>query len=99
MKATLLVHRRERYGPTAFTEIVVWRLPRRLAGSAHNYKYRLALIDHNQCVPRYDNEDGKGDHRHRGATQENYRFTTIEALLDDFDADTRTTLNEHPNHR
>ena len=99
MKATLLVRRRELQRPGAFTEIVIWQLPRRLPGSAHSYKYRLALIDQEECVLRYDNESGKGDHRHRGATETAYRFTTIEQLLEDFDADTRTYLDEHPDHR
>ncbi len=99
MKATLLVRRRERQRPAAFTEIVIWQLPRRLPGSTHRYKYRLALIDQGECVLRYDNESGKGDHHHRGAQETAYRFTTIEQLLEDFDADTRNDLDEHPDHR
>jgi hypothetical protein len=99
MKATLLVRRRERQRPGAFTEIVMWQLPRRLPGSMHRIKYRLALIDQGTCVPRYDNESGKGDHRHRGAEETAYHFTTIEQLLEDFDADTRIYLDEHPHHR
>ncbi len=99
MKVTLLVRRRERQRPEAFTEIVIWQLPRRLPGSGHRYKYRLALVDREECVLRYDNESGKGDHRHRGTEEAAYRFTTIEQLLADFDADTRSYLDEHPHHR
>jgi Family of unknown function (DUF6516) len=36
---------------------------------------------------RYDNERGKGDHRHLGLREEAYVFTTIEQLLDDFERD------------
>jgi hypothetical protein len=50
-------------------------------------------------VLRYDNQYGKGDHRHRGSEETAYCFTTIEQLLEDFDADTRTYLDEHPHHR
>ena len=78
MKATLLVRRCERQRPGTFTKIVIWQLPRRLPGSMHRYKYRLALIDREECVLRYDNEAGKGDHRHRGTEEAAYRFTTIE---------------------
>jgi hypothetical protein len=99
MKATLIVHRRERQRPGTFTEIVIWQLPRRLPGSEHRYKYRLALIDREQCVLRYDNEAGKGDHRHMGSEETAYLFTTIEQLLEDFDVDTRNYLDEHPDHR
>jgi len=35
-------------------------------------------------VLRYDNEAGKGDHRHLGERQEAYSFTTYDALLTDF---------------
>jgi len=99
MDATLLVRRRERQRPGTFPGIVLWRLPRRLPGSAHRYKYRLALVDQGVCVLRYDNDAGKGDHRHRGAVETPYQFTTIERLLEDFDADTRVYLDEHPGHR
>lgn len=36
---------------------------------------------------RYDNERGKGDHRHLGEREESYFFTSIEQLLDDFERD------------
>lgn len=36
---------------------------------------------------RYDNEPGKGDHRHLGDTEQVYTFTTPEQLLADFWAD------------
>ncbi len=38
---------------------------------------------------RYDNERGKGDHRHLGEREEAYRFTTVEQLLADFERDVR----------
>ena len=69
MKATLLVRRRERQRDGTFMEIVIWQLPRRLPGSTHRYKYRLALIDQEECVLRYDNESGKGDHHHQDASE------------------------------
>ena len=36
---------------------------------------------------RYDNESGKGDHRHIGAVEMDYRFTTPAELLADFGND------------
>jgi hypothetical protein len=35
----------------------------------------------------YDNERGKGDHRHYGDHEEPYAFTSIEQLAADFQAD------------
>jgi hypothetical protein len=36
---------------------------------------------------RYDNERGKGDHRHVNGTEEPYRFVSLSELLDDFQRD------------
>ena len=40
-----------------------------------------------QCVLRYDNEAGKGGHRHVGEKETPYVFVSIDQLLDDFLAD------------
>lgn len=40
-----------------------------------------------ECVLRYDNETGKGDHRHVGAVESVYAFSSYEQLLTDFWAD------------
>lgn len=68
-------------------ELVVWRLPKPVPGSLHDKKYRLAYVVKGVCVIRYDNEAGKGDHRHVGEKEYEYVFSTIEALLADFQRD------------
>lgn len=98
MQATLLVRRRDYIAQDLFTEIVIWRVPRSLPGSRHDLKYRLALVDAGVCVLRYDNEAGKGDHRHDGDDEQPYRFIEIAVLLDDFDADVRRYLDERDRH-
>jgi hypothetical protein len=50
----------------------------------HDYKYALAYVVAGQCVIRYDNEAGKGDHKHLGAVEMLYVFTTPAKLLADF---------------
>lgn len=75
---------------TFVVEIVVWRLPRPAHGSAHRFKYRLALVADGLCVLRYDNEAGKGDHRHVGTAEAPYDFTTPDMLLADFWRDVET---------
>lgn len=84
MDATLLLSERHAISEDAFVEMVVWRLPSPLPGSHHGFKYRLALVVDGQCVLRYDNESGKGDHKHEGDEEVPYVFTTPQALLDDF---------------
>ena len=84
MKATPLLNERHQLGSEAFVELRVWRLPKPVPGSAHNLKYALAYVVSGKCVLRYDNEAGKGDHRHIGAKEMAYAFTTPEKLLSDF---------------
>ncbi len=87
MPAEPLLDERHVLSETAFAELVVWRVPAPVRGSEHRYRYRLALVVKSECVLRYDNEAGKGDHRHAGKTERPYRFTTPAQLLADFWAD------------
>ena len=87
MKATELFRQRIVLAEDKFAELVLWRLPRPLSGSAHPFKYRLAYVVNEACVLRYDNEAGKGDHRHWGEKEFHYRFSTPERLLADFQHD------------
>ena len=86
MKAELLMRER-RVLEAGFIEVIVWSLPEPLSGSPHSLKYRLAYVVDNECVLRYDNEAGKGDHRHVGTKQMPYVFVSVDQLLDDFLAD------------
>ena len=67
-----------------FAELVIWEVPQPVPGSEHVYKYRLAYVVGGACRVRYDNERGKGDHRHRDGKQSCYAFHTLERLLADF---------------
>lgn len=89
MKATLLLDERRDIAEDRFVELVVWQVPRRVRASTHGFKYRLAFVVGGVCVLRYDNEAGKGDHRHVGAAESSYAFTTPEQLYADFMADVR----------
>jgi len=84
MSATLLLNERHILSETSFVEMVVWRLSKPLEGSRHAFKYRLAFVVNGRCVMRYDNETGKGDHKHVGKEEFPYAFTTPQALLNDF---------------
>ena len=87
MKAVRLVSTRIAYSQSAFAELVLWRLPKPVEGSVHGFKYRLAYVVRGECVLRYDNEAGKGDHRHVGGTEGTYTFTPPEQLIADFQRD------------
>jgi len=84
MKAELLMNERHVLDARTFVEIVVWRLDRPVRGSIHRFKYRLALVADSVCVLRYDNEAGKGDHRHIGAAEKRYNFVDPENTIGRF---------------
>ena len=87
MKARLLLKERHVVRDGAFAELVVWQLPKGGVGSQHGFKYRLAFVVDGACVLRYDNEQGKGDHRHYGNTQSAYVFADADRLLAAFRSD------------
>lgn len=84
MKAEPLLNERHQLGSDSFVELRIWRVPKPVPGSGHDLRYALAYVAGGVCVLRYDNEAGKGDHRHIGTTETAYTFTTPAALLADF---------------
>lgn len=92
MKARLIEKSRTNLTDEAFVEIALWLVPSPVPGSAHNFKYRLALVVSDECVLRYDNERGKGDHRHIDGREEHFQFTTLEALIRAFNQDVERML-------
>ncbi len=84
MKAQLIIKTRRILAENAFVEVVIWKIPQPVAGSTHNFKYRLSFMIDGICHLRYDNEAGKGDHRHVGAVETQYFFTSPKQLLSDF---------------
>lgn len=97
MKAIQLICTRIIYSESAFAELVLWRLPKPLDGSLHDFKYRLGCVVRGECVLRYDNETGKGDHRHVDGKENAYMFTTPEQLITDFQNDIERWNHENLN--
>lgn len=95
MPAVLLLRRRVVLSPDAFADMVVWRLPEPVPPTEHGFKYRLAYVVAQVCVVRYDNEQGKGDHRHFGEEEMPYVFSTPNKMLADFNADIGRWNHEH----
>jgi len=82
-------------GDGVHAEIVIWEVPAPLRGSTHRFKYRLALIVDGECVLRYDNEAGKGDHRHVGVREFAYDFRDAEQVKVDFWTEVGEWLNRN----
>ncbi|MEX2525494.1 MAG: DUF6516 family protein [Gammaproteobacteria bacterium] len=87
MKGELLQRDRLEFDDGTFVEMVIWRVPKPVAGSSHNYKYRLFYGRPGRRLVGYDNERSKGDHRHIGEREEIYAFKDVETLIRDFFAD------------
>jgi hypothetical protein len=87
MKAVQLVRSRITFSAGAFAELVLWQVPEPVRGCAHRFKYRLAYVVDGVCVLRYDNEAGKGDHRHFGGEESPYELSTPGQLVADFQRD------------
>ena len=83
MAARMLFHHKEIRGDVII-EMVIWQLPEVTAQRPHGLKYRFYCGTADACLVRYDNESGKGDHRHYGEWEEIYVFQSIERLVEDF---------------
>jgi hypothetical protein len=94
MRATRAFYDKQTLPDGAIVEMVIWSLPQPLPGSVHRLKYRLFYGFPGKRLVSYDNERGKGDHRHIEGKEETYSFTTPEKLMADFLADVRRLRGE-----
>lgn len=92
MAARLILRDRKAFANGLIVERVVWQLPDATADYPHGLKYRLYCGRSGRCLVRYDNERGKGDHKHIGADERPYRFVSLTQLLADFAADVARAL-------
>lgn len=96
MQARLLLDTKTVLVDGRIVERRVWQLPTPTAERPHGIKYRLYCGRNGKTIVRYDNETGRGDHRHVGPTEivEPYTFTTLHALLTDFVQDIESLSGE-----
>lgn len=87
MRAELLLRQRIDYDDGGIVEMVLWRVPSPVPPSIHDLKYSLFYGRSGSREVGYDNERGKGDHRHFQGTETVYMFTDVEQLIADFWAD------------
>jgi hypothetical protein len=83
MRARLIARIKEAYGRGTI-EGVIWEVPAPAQPSAHRVKYRLVYVLDGERVVGYDNERGKGDHKHIRGTQMPYSFKDVPTLIRDF---------------
>jgi len=90
VKARLLYEFKQYYDDGAMVEMVIWEVPESVPGSSHRYKYRLYFGYPGRRVIGFDNESGKGDHRHSEGKESPYDFVSVERLVEDFLAEVAT---------
>ncbi|PZM17096.1 toxin-antitoxin system TumE family protein [Rhizobium tubonense] len=91
--ATLIISRKNLLASGAIVQIRVWRLPSLDDERPHGLKYSLFYGRPGERIVAYDNEAGKGDHRHYRDVEETYVFTTLERLIKDFERDVRQEID------
>ena len=64
--------------------MVLWRVPSPVPPSTHGLKYSLFYGRPGVREVGYDNERGKGDHRHLKGAEAPYMFRSVEQLVADF---------------
>lgn len=89
MQAKLIIRNKKTLASGGIMEMVIWKLPAADAERPHGYKYRLYYGQAGRRLVSYDNERGKGDHRHIGRREEPYRFVSLDKLVEDFLSDVR----------
>ena len=87
MKARLLAKTKEVRDDGTIIEIVIWVVPKPVLPCNHSFKYSLFFGRPGVRLVGYDNEQGKGDHRHLNGIETAYYFKTLEQLLADFEND------------
>jgi hypothetical protein len=90
MNAELLFHYRIDYSDGGIVEIALWRVPSPVPPSSHDLKYSLFYGYAGAREVGYDNERGKGDHRHFQGVETEYQFSSVEQLMADFWTDVRS---------
>ena len=94
MKAALAYHDKQVLPDGSIVELKIWHLAEPVIGSKHQLKYSLFYGVPGKRLVGYDNERGKGDHRHFADRQERYEFRDVEKLMSDFLADVRNLRGE-----
>jgi hypothetical protein len=92
MKAELIESRKLVLANDAIVEIRIWRLPRPTQERPHGLKYSLFYGRAGERIVGYDNELGKGDHRHYRAREEPYTFVSFRQLVLDFWSDVKREI-------
>ena len=84
-KAQLILKNKIIHSNGDIEELVIWKLPKKTKYFPKGIKYRLFYGNSKgECLVRYDNERGKGHHKHFLENEYSYDFQNVEQLINDF---------------
>jgi len=78
----------------AIVEMIIWQLPQATTERPRGLKYSLFYGRDGERVVGYDNERGKGDHKHVRGVETRYRFVNVERIVADFLADVERVIHD-----
>ena len=87
MKAVRIFYDKTVLPDGAIVQMTIWKLPRSTQERPHGLKYSLFYGGPDGRIVGYDNESGKGDHKHIRDVETRYRFIDVETMVADFLAD------------
>ena len=90
----LIFEQKQLFEDGSIIEMRIWRVPSPVPPSAPAFKYSLFYGRPGELVVLFDNERGKGDHKHIREVEAAYSFESPEQLIDDFNVAVRTAREE-----
>jgi hypothetical protein len=94
MKALLIKHDRFNDFLLNLVEMKLWSVPV-TEYTKYGVKYSLVYIVNGVRVVGYDNERGKGDHKHIEGKEFPYIFVDVDVLVEDFIKDMEEFIRRH----
>ena len=94
MKAKQIFYDKAVLPDNSIVEMIIWQLPKPSPERPHGLKYSLFYGYDGLRIVGYDNERGKGDNKHFGEVESQYRFVSVEKLVADFLIDVERATHE-----
>jgi hypothetical protein len=88
-RAVLIFDEKEILADGSIIEMRIWAVRDPVPPSRHRFKYTVFYGRPGEPIVLFDNERGKGDHKHLRAVETPYTFNGPEALIDDFKTEVR----------
>jgi hypothetical protein len=85
--AQLVLNEKTIFEDGSILQIRIWSVPKPVPPASHGYKYSLFYGRPGERLVGFDNERGKGDHKHVQGAETDYTFVSLRQLLSDFRAE------------